>query len=73
MRTATITVRLNGDDVTVPAGATVAEIVGTTGVGPESRGVAVALDGEVVRRADWTLTVVRDGQRIEVLTAVQGG
>ena len=73
MSMATMTVRLNGDEVTVPAGATVAEIVGATGVGPESRGVAVALDGEVVRRADWTLAVVLDGQRIEVLTAVQGG
>ena len=66
-------VRLNGEEVTVALGVTVAEIVGATGVGPESRGVAVALDGEVVRRADWATTVVRDGQRIEVLTAVQGG
>lgn len=70
---ATMTVRLNGDDVAVPLGATVAEIAGTTGVGSESRGVAVALDGEVVRRADWASTVVHDGQRIEILTAVQGG
>jgi sulfur carrier protein len=70
---ATIAVRVNGAEVAVPAGATVAEIVGATGIGPESRGIAVALDGEVVRRADWALTVVRDGQRIEVLTAVQGG
>ncbi len=69
----TMAVRLNGDELAVPAGATVAEIVGATGVGPESRGIAVALDGEVVRRADWTTTVVRDGQRVEVLTAVQGG
>jgi sulfur carrier protein len=70
---ATIAVRVNGAEVAVPTGATVAEIVGATGIGPESRGIAVALDGEVVRRADWALTVVRDGQRIEVLTAVQGG
>ena len=70
---ATMAVRVNGDELAVPVGATVAEIVGATGVGPESRGIAVALDGEVVRRADWTTTVVRDGQRIEVLTAVQGG
>ena len=68
-----MTVRINGEEATVPTGATVAAIVGATGVGPASRGVAVALDGEVVRRADWATTVVRDGQRIEVLTAVQGG
>ena len=70
---AMLTVRVNGAEVAATVGATVAEIVGATGVGPESRGIAVALDGEVVRRADWATTVVRDGQRIEVLTAVQGG
>ena len=73
MSATTMVVRLNGEEVTVALGVTVAVIVGATGVGPESRGVAVALDGEVVRRADWATTVVRDGQRIEVLTAVQGG
>ena len=70
---ATMTVRVNGAEVAATVGETVAEIVGATGVGPESRGIAVALDGEVVRRADWATTVVRDGQRIEVLIAVQGG
>ena len=70
---ATMTVRVNGAEVAATVGDTVAEIVGANGVGPESRGIAVALDGEVVRRADWATTVVHDGQRIEVLTAVQGG
>lgn len=38
-----------------------------------ARGVAVALDGVVVRRADWAEAVVTDGARMEILTAVQGG
>jgi len=37
------------------------------------RGVAVAVDGEVVPRGDWPGTALRDGQRVEVLHAVQGG
>jgi sulfur carrier protein len=36
-------------------------------------GVAVAVDGAVVRRADWPDTRLIDGSRVEVLTAVQGG
>lgn len=39
----------------------------------EERGVAVAVDGEVVPRAQWATTRVEDGQRVEVLRAVQGG
>ena len=37
------------------------------------RGVAVALDGEVVPRGEWATTEVREGQQVEVLRAVQGG
>ena len=36
-------------------------------------GVAVALNGEVVRRADWACTPLSPGDQVEVLTAVQGG
>ena len=39
----------------------------------QPRGVAVAVDGEVVSRGDWDQTTIRDGQRIEILRAVQGG
>ena len=43
------------------------------GVNGETRGVAVAVDGEVVRRADWVTTPLADRQAIEVVRAVQGG
>ena len=36
-------------------------------------GVAAAVNGEVVRRSSWAQTPVRDGDLIEVITAVQGG
>jgi sulfur carrier protein len=39
----------------------------------QSRGVAVAIDGEVVRRSEWTATQVPDGCAVEIVTAVAGG
>lgn len=42
-------------------------------VGANRRGVAVAVDGEVVRRGSWAEVVVPPGAHIEILTAVQGG
>jgi sulfur carrier protein len=38
-----------------------------------TRGSAAAVDGSVVPRAEWPSCVLRDGQSIEILTAVQGG
>ena len=52
--------------------ATVEDAVLAAGA-PDGRGVAVALDGEVVPRGEWATTEVRDGQQVEVLRAVQGG
>jgi sulfur carrier protein len=64
---------LNGESQELPDGATVESAVIATGAPPGGRGVAVALDGEVVPRAEWKTTAVREGQQVEVLHAVQGG
>jgi sulfur carrier protein len=37
------------------------------------RGVAVAVESAVVPRAEWDDQLIADGQRVEVLVAVQGG
>jgi sulfur carrier protein len=39
----------------------------------EHRGVAVAIDGEIVRRSEWGETRIEDGNAIEIVTAVAGG
>ena len=52
-------------------GTTVAELLDELDV--PSRGVAVAVDAEVVPRGEWQTTTVPDGARVEVVTAVQGG
>ena len=38
-----------------------------------ARGVAVAVNGEVVRRTDHAVRVLQEGDRVEVIRAVQGG
>ncbi|KOV68841.1 thiamine biosynthesis protein ThiS [Streptomyces sp. NRRL WC-3618] len=40
---------------------------------PASSGVAAALNETVVPRARWSATPLSEGDRVEVLTAVQGG
>jgi sulfur carrier protein len=43
------------------------------GLGAAPRGVAVALDGEVLPRATWGAQTLQDGARVEVVGAIQGG
>lgn len=64
---------LNGESCNLRDGANVNDAVQASGAQPDGRGVAVAVDGEVVPRGKWTATQLSDGQRIEVLQAVQGG
>ncbi|MCW2918619.1 MAG: thiamine biosynthesis protein ThiS [Actinomycetia bacterium] len=66
-----MTVIVNGEPREIADGATVASVVAA--VTKATAGVAVALNDEVVRRAEWTATPIRDADRLEVLTAVQGG
>ncbi|WP_405815772.1 sulfur carrier protein ThiS [Streptomyces sp. NBC_01390] len=40
---------------------------------PAPSGVAAALNETVVPRARWSATTLSEGDRVEVLTAVQGG
>lgn len=68
---------INGDPHTVAAPLTLAELIdrhrSAGNTSPGGRGSAAAVDGEVVPRAEWSTFAVRDGQAIEILTAVQGG
>ena len=64
---------LNGDPAILPDGATVAAAVEATGVQRGPRGLAVAVDGEVVPSAQWDDTILAEGQSVEVVAAIQGG
>jgi sulfur carrier protein len=64
-------VTVNGDERDVPDGTTAEQLVaGTTRL---TSGVAAAVNGAVVPRSAWAATQLEDGDRVEVVTAVQGG
>ena len=63
--------KLNGEAVELPPGTTLVDVVARRAEG--QRRVAVALNGEVVRRSDWATTVLVAGDAVEVLVAVAGG
>ena len=67
-----VRVSVNGVARELATGATVADVVRSL-VETSERGVAVALDGEVVPRGQWHATRLGEGQAVEVLRAVQGG
>jgi sulfur carrier protein len=64
---------LNGSAAELAPGATVREAIEALDLPADGRGVAVAVDAEVVPRTEWETTELRDGARVEVLRAIQGG
>ncbi len=66
-----ITVVVNGEARALDKAISVDELARSLGAGPT--GVAVAVNDEVVARSAWSDTEVGDGDRVEVLGAMQGG
>jgi sulfur carrier protein len=67
-----MTVFVNGEQRSLHDGATVADVV--AGMGRDGgRGLAVAVNGEVVARSQWPATQLTENDRIEVLEAIGGG
>ncbi|MGW0667478.1 sulfur carrier protein ThiS [Streptomyces sp. NPDC002746] len=66
-----LAVSVNGEAVTVAEGTTLDVLVATLTEAPS--GVAAALNETVVPRGQWSAAALADGDRVEVLTAVQGG
>ena len=64
---------LNGESSDLRAGETIAEALARLDLSIDARGVAVAVDGEVVQRAAWDTYAFAADARVEVLTAMQGG
>jgi len=68
-----VKVVLNGDEAVFEDGATVAAAVAALDLPASGRGVAVAVNAEVVPRGEWALTLLHEGARVEILRAIQGG
>ena len=62
---------LNGTERELAEGATLADVLAL--LDAPDRGVAVAIDAEVVPRGEWDAITLREGARVEVVQAVQGG
>ncbi|MFD0397811.1 sulfur carrier protein ThiS [Kitasatospora sp. NPDC127121] len=68
---AEIALTVNGEPRRVSTTTTLAEVVAT--LSAAHSGVAAALNEAVVPRSSWPATELSAGDRIEILTAVQGG
>lgn len=66
-------ISVNGEPRELPAPATIGALLDAMGVEPRRRGIAVAVGAEVVPRADWDARALQEGDRVEVVTAIQGG
>ena len=64
-------ITVNGDPADVADGETIDDLLAAIGTGP--KGIAVAVNGEVVSRSRWSDTALAEDDRVEVLTAAQGG
>jgi sulfur carrier protein len=66
-------VLLNGETAELSDGATVLMALESLDLPASGRGVAVAVDAEVVPRGQWEATYLHEGARVEILRAIQGG
>ena len=65
---------VNGESREFPDALTIGDLVDQEAPGlGEGRGVAVAVDAEVVPRSEWDETRLESGQQVELLAAMQGG
>lgn len=65
---------VNGTSRPVPEDGALTALLRAEGIDPdEASGVAVALNDEVVRRSEWPTTTLEAGDRVEIVTATQGG
>lgn len=67
----TITITLNGAEITVAEGLTLGELVDKRGL--ERRMIAIEYNGEIIPRHDYDDTLVQAGDVLEVVHMVGGG
>jgi sulfur carrier protein len=64
--------RINGVEAEL-AVATIAELLALRGIDPTARFLAVAVNGAVVRRAQWPAAILSPGDAVEIVRPLQGG
>ena len=71
MTVASVRVIVNGQPETFPADTTLGTVI--TRIRPSRTGIAASVGDAVVPRGEWDSRPLREGDEIEILTAVQGG
>jgi sulfur carrier protein len=66
-------VHVNGEPTEIEEGATIAALLERLDVERRRRGMAVAVDAEVVPQGDWEQRPLRDGAHVELVSAIAGG
>ena len=66
-------ITLNGEDRTVDSGISIRDLLIDLSHDPDRKGIAVAVNAEIVTRAEWNSTRLGSGDRVDVIAAVQGG
>ena len=64
--------KVNGEEAELAA-ATIAELLAERGIDPQTRFLAVAVNGAVVRRAEWPTASLAADDNIEIVRPLQGG
>ena len=64
--------RINGTEAELAA-TTIAELLAEQGIDPKARFLAVAVNGAVVRRAEWQAAALAAGDNVEIVRPFQGG
>lgn len=71
---AEVGINVNGQVYDVAGGTGLSDLLRRFDIDPEqARGIAVAVNDEVIPRRGWATCVVSEGDRIEIVTAKQGG
>ena len=66
-------ISVNGEETTVRPNLNVHDLLIALELNPTQSGIAVAVDREVIPKAAWQSTELRENSEVEIIRAVQGG
>lgn len=64
---------VNGQEESVEKNITLEEFLKTKRISKEDKGIAIALNDDVISKSEWSSRTLEEGARVEIVRAVQGG
>jgi|YNPMSStandDraft_2_1061718.scaffolds.fasta_scaffold05149_4 sulfur carrier protein len=68
-----MTITINGKIFEIAPHLSLAQLLKQHGITADQKGIAVALNDEVVMKSQWGKIIVQEGDRLEIVRATQGG